>query len=420
MRSKSSGILFFTLFLAGQTSGQTPRLDTTTFVVMGEGLAAGMANYGLSSIVQTQSFPAQMAAQMQTGFPQPLIEPPGIGDVIGYPSQDVRYPTYPQGAVRMFYQPNPANPASPPIFVLNLSVPGLTLADSVSLAPVAPVIQTDMKQTVVNLILGFPQLFFNRPVPLWTQFQYAQAMNPTMALIELGYYEALAAAVDGNPAEMPDPTTFGKTYGSIVAGLRALQAQVIVTTIPNPIDSAYFNSPNAAASIEATTPSVILSAYPISAQDYITRNGLVTIANQFAARTVGALPPGSVLPAATAAAITASVNALNAQIVAAAKANGAVVYDLNAFFHNVKIAGLAIGGNSQTLNGDYLGGFYSLDGVYPGPTGHALIANDILSFLNRTYQRSFPLVNTTAVAAADATVQIQKPNGDMYTAVPQP
>ncbi len=403
--------------------GQTARLDTTTFVVMGEGLAAGMANYGLSSVVQNYSFPAQIAAQMQTAFPQPLIEPPGIGDVIGYAPQDVRYPTYPQGAVRMFYQPDLTKPPAPPLFVLNLSVPTLTLADSTTLRPVAPVIQNDMKQTVVNLILGFPQLFFNPPVTLWDQFDYAKAMFPTLAMIELGYYESVSAAVDGNPSEMPDPTAFGAQYQTIAKGLRNLQAQVIVTTIPNPLDTAYFNSPAAAAPIVATTISVLLDAYPsISPQDYITRNGLVAIANQFTTRTIGTLPPGSVLSAAAAAQITANVNALNQQIVAAAKATGAVVYDLNGFFHNIKTAGVTIpvtnsaSPATQKLDGDYLGGFYSMDGIYPGATGHALIANDILSFLNRTYARSFSPVNVANVASGDATIQIRRPTGDMYTA----
>src|SRR5690349_1197096 len=66
------------------------KLDTTTFVVLGEGLAAGMANFGLSQSVQANSFPAQVARQMQTAFPQPLIQGPGIGIVLGYPNLPVR------------------------------------------------------------------------------------------------------------------------------------------------------------------------------------------------------------------------------------------------------------------------------------------------------------------------------------------
>jgi hypothetical protein len=88
----------------------------------------------------------------------------------------------------------------------------------------------------------------------------------------------------------------------------------------------------------------------------------------------------------------------------AAKANGAVVYDLNAFLHRVKVAGAAAG--ASTVNGNYLGGFYSLDGVYPGATGHALIANDLLGFLNQTYHQSFEAVDIAPIAAADPAVQL--------------
>jgi len=430
MRATLSGFLLLALSGGIATAQTKPGLDTTTFVVMGEGLAAGMANFGLSSVVQNYSFPAQMAAQMNTAFPQPLIQPPGIGDVVGYPGQDVRYPTYPQGAVRVFYQPDPAKPPAPPLFVLNLSVPGLTIADSLVTPPQSPVIQTNMKQTAINLILGFPQLFFYNQVPLWTQFQYAQAMNPTVALIELGYYEALSAAVDGNPSEMPDPTSFGNMYSQIVAGLRGLQAQVICTTIPNPIDTAYFNSITASSAITATVPFVLQAGYQVGPQDYITRNGLQAIATQFGQGAIAPLPGGSTMSAATAAAITSAVNALNAKIQNVAKANGAVVYDLNAFLHNVKVSGVTIqavipsgstapgtiGTGNQTLTGDFLGGFYSLDGVYPGPTGHALIANDILAFLNKTYQKNFPLISIPTVSVNDPTVSMQLPNGPVHTA----
>src|SRR5450432_2572452 len=119
MIPKPSGIFAIVILAVASCAsapGQTkPTLDTTTFVAMGEGLAAGMANYGLSSVVQQYSFPAQMAAQMSTAFEQPLIQPPGIGDVIGYPRQEVKLQTYPQGSVRQYYQPDPTKQSGPPL-----------------------------------------------------------------------------------------------------------------------------------------------------------------------------------------------------------------------------------------------------------------------------------------------------------------
>ncbi len=56
-----------------------------------------------------------------------------------------------------------------------------------------------------------------------------------------------------------------------------------------------------------------------------------------------------------------------------------------------------------------------MDAVYPGPTGHALIANDLLAFINQTYSQSFPLINVSTVAAQDQTVSSLKPKGVIHT-----
>src|ERR1051326_3918577 len=107
-RSKIFPVIILVAATCASGTGQTRRsLDTTTFIVMGEGLAAGMANYGLSAVVQQYSFPAQMAAQMKTAFAQPLIQPPGIGGVIGSPAQEVKLHTYPQGSVRVSHPRDP-------------------------------------------------------------------------------------------------------------------------------------------------------------------------------------------------------------------------------------------------------------------------------------------------------------------------
>ena len=418
MQMKTAFIIpLMVLSLGGSLAAQTsaPALDTTTFIVMGEGLAAGMANYGLSSVMQTRNFASLVATQMGAAFEQPLIQPPGIADVIGLPGQEPRMQAYPQGSVRQFYLPTDKTKdpiKAPPLFVQNLSVPGLTLADSVTIRPLSPIVHKRMKQTVFNLILGFPQLIFAN-VPLWTQLEYAENMFPTISMVELGYYEALDAAVNGDPTRMPDPVAFGTTYNQVVAGLRGTQSQVVVTTIPNPIDTAYFNSTAAAAVVCQTTPAVLTALYHPSTGDYFTRNGLQVIANQLATGVVGPLASDSTMSAATAADITSRVNALNAQIVSAAQKNGAFVYDLNAFMHKIKVSGATAG--TTSVSGDYLGGFYSLDGVYPSFTGNALIANDIVAFLNSTYHKTFPLVDVAAVAANDPSTHNYKPQGALYT-----
>ena len=389
------------LLLTAVAPAQTrPRLDTTTFVVLGEGLAAGMADFGLTSVVQEKSFPAQMARQMGTCFPQPLMEAPGIGDVLGYPALPVRVPAYPEGRLRIFpKQPNPADEA-PTLFVLNLSVPNLTLADSLALRPAAPLVHNDnAKLTSVNLILGFPALILGKPVPLWTQYEYAVDMNPTFSLVELGYYEALQAAAAGDATGMPDASAFRSAYSTIVKGLRSTQSQVLVITIPDPIDTAYFSSAADAAQLLGVPAAGILAGRGLTAADFITRNGLAAVSNQLLRKQEAPLPPGAVVTASVAADISSRVRALNAAITNVANENGAAIYDLQGYLHGIRLSGAKAGAVQVTAK--YLGGFYSLDGVYPGPTGHALIANEILSFLNRAYGTSFPLLDAGSIANAD-------------------
>jgi hypothetical protein len=382
--------------------GQSRRLDTTTFVVLGEGLAAGMANYGLSREVQEWSFPAQMAGQMKTAFPQPLIQSPGLLGMFGLPVPLARIPTYPQTTVRVF----PVNPDKkpgesdkPPLFVFNLSVPGFRVADSLSRKPKWPLVQSyDPQQTTVNLLLGAPALLLENEVPLWTQLEYAQAMNPTLALIELGFFEALDAASNGNPEAVPSAAGFQENYAAIVKTLRALYAEVIAATIPDPFATAYFSSVDTVARLTQTSSTVLASGYGVQAGDLITRPGLYAIGN----RLLGAqdpFPANSIVRAATIAQVRSRIAALNSAISAVARDNQAVVYDLNAFYTVLRASGMDAGGRHFTA--DYLGGFYSLDGVYPSIAGHALIANDILRFLNSTYGKAFPLVDLAPILRDD-------------------
>jgi hypothetical protein len=67
-------------------------LNTSSFVVLGEGLAAGMGDFTLSEETQRGNFAVQMAQQMQTDFPQPYIQAPGICYPIGFTKPPVLVP----------------------------------------------------------------------------------------------------------------------------------------------------------------------------------------------------------------------------------------------------------------------------------------------------------------------------------------
>jgi phospholipase/lecithinase/hemolysin len=121
-------------------------------------------------------------------------------------------------------------------------------------------------------------------------------------------------------------------------------------------------------------------------------------------QTANPLPAGSVVSSAVAAQVTARVAALNTAISAVAQQKGAIVYDLNGFFARARTQGIMVG--SRTLTADFQGGLYSLDGAYPGMVVHALIANEILALLNKTFSMSYPMVDATALLTSDPAVRI--------------
>ncbi len=377
-------------------------LDTTTFVVMGEGLAAGVCDFSLSDVGQRSSFPALMARQMGALFPQPKIQPPGIGNVMGFSRLPVRLPAALQTTVR--------RPFPPYLFVFNLSVPGLTTAEAVARRPVVPLIQpTDTKQTVINLLLGFPQLIVQDKVPLWTQLEYAQQMRPTFTLVELGFSEVLDAAVHGDLSRLPDIDSFRSSYEQIVATLRSTYADVLVTTVPDPLDTAYFNSPIWAAQLTRVPTYVVLGLYGLTVDDWITVPGLVEIGNQFLERRSAPLPSGSFIDATTADQIRAYVEQMNQEIRSVASSHGALLFDLHGLIRNFKDDGVTISG--RRLSADFLGGLYSLDGYYPGATGQSLIANAILETLNTALGTSFSPISVEESLATDSVADYRISSG---------
>jgi hypothetical protein len=391
------------LLLLAPSGAPAQTLDTTQFVVIGEGMAAGMADFALRDIYQKASFPAQMAAQMKTAFPMPIIQSPGMsGGTPGFNTLPAGMPFTLQGAGR--------NDFPPQLFVFNLAMPGATVSDALNLRPAPPLIQpANNKQTLANLVLGYPSLIISNNVPYWSQVEYAIAMNPTLVVVELGYSEVLEAAATNDPSKLPDIQTFTSNYNTLLSRLTANGAaspEVVVMTIPDPFDTAFFTSVNNATNYLAGAPPDTIATFLAMKQgDYFTPSGLVQAVSALITNNVNPFfdpfpaKPGRVVTAATHTAVEANLTALNAAITSAAASAGAKVFDLQAVLHQVRQNGLTVG--SQTLTADYLGGFYSLDGYYPGQTGQALIANQMLAFLNSTYNTDFPAVDLAAVAKDD-------------------
>lgn len=384
------------------------RLNTTSFITLGEGLAAGMGNFTLIDETQRGSFPAHMAQQMQAEFPQPLIQPPGVCDAVGFARLPVRVSAPAQTTVLDQFPPTP---------VANLSVPGFKLSDALRLQPAQPLVhRNDAKQTAVNLILGVAPIMNGEEEGLPTQLEYALDRHPTFTLVELGYYDVLEAAVKGDLNLLPDVELFRSDYERLLGALKESGSELLLLTIPDPIDTAHFSTVEVAAKILKVEPGVIQGVYNLRDDDLITVNGLNEIGFQFLSKSVRPLPYGSVLSREIASQVSSRAQEFNVEIAALGQERGALVYDLHAFFRRVARDGISIG--SRRLTGEFLGGFYSLNGYYPGDAGHALIANELLHLLNSKYGADFPEVDVQAVILTDPVAAYRQAGGPNWTSSP--
>lgn len=382
------------------------KLDCTKFVILGEGLASGMANFSLIEADQVDSFPAQMAAQMNVPLVQPLLQAPGLGDAPGFARLPVRLPADHQTTVLKQFPPSAPN--------ANLAMPCLTLADAVTRRPAAPVVRADdALQTAVNLVLGMTGPLTGPEPARPTALEYALSQKPTLAIVELGFAEALEAAAARRPELMPGPATFKAQYAHVVQALRGAGATVVVTTIPDPCDTAHYSPIEAAARVLKVPAEIVAMVYGLQPGDRIAVDALTEMGYQLICKSPKPLPDAGFLRAGAASAIGAAVEALNGVITAIAREQGAVVYDLHALYRSVRNPGVAVG--TRTLTADFLGGFYSLNGYYPGKTGHALIANGILALLNKQFGTDFKPIDAGKVAERDAVASYRVAQGPDFS-----
>ena len=381
---------------------------TSTFVVLGEGLAAGVGHFSLSEEIQPWSFAAQVAQQLGAPFHQPVLEAPGLGNAHERQMPAI-VPDLLQTCVRKDF-PGTNAPLD------NLAVPGFTARDARTLRPRPPLVhRRDAKQTLVNFILGLPGLTeVDGALP--TQLEAAVARKPDLALVELGYHELLELCVKGylHSGERMDLPTFETDYEHIVSELAATGATIVVTTIPDPIDTAYCSTLSTAATILRTEPSFLRKHFNLRDDDLMTVPGLIDVGFQLTARQItGTIEAGGVLNGADAANISRAAARMNDTVRRVAARYSARVYDLGGFLRQVARDGASVG--ARRFSNRFLDGFYLLNGVYPGRTGHALIANDCIAFLNQELGTEADAIDVAEVLSDDGNALSRLSSGKTAT-----
>ena len=108
--------------------------------------------------------------------------------------------------------------------------------------------------------------------------------------------------------------------------------------------------------------------------------------------------PGVVLRAAEIEMINAHIDGLNAAIDETAAAFGYPVFDINELFASLTSGDYAPLYGGTTLSTQFLlGGIFSYDGIHPQHIGYALLADELIQFINTEYGSEIPRVDMAEV-----------------------
>jgi hypothetical protein len=209
-------------------------------------------------------------------------------------------------------------------------------------------------------------------------------------------------ATETNPNAVTMPAAeFGREYRRLLDALADTGAAgMAVANLPDPTSIALLRrAADAVTSCQAGAG----ATQPVAPDD------LLSI--EIGAGVLPVPPCSAVLAADERAAIRATTASYNAEIaaavadVAARRGVAIVLVDVAAASDRTAAEGLDVDGDgSADLTRDYLGGLFSLDGVHPTRTGHAIIANEFIAAINAGFGERIPPANVARVARRDPLV----------------
>jgi lysophospholipase L1-like esterase len=376
------------------------QVDLTTYVALGDSMTAGFASASMMNWYQDRSYPAVLARQAGVAaFEQPYISEPGIGPIFELVSLAPVPVIAPVGLAPGL----PTNAEYPGIYN-NLGIPTATLFDMI--------FQTG---DITNLIQGnFDTVFFDIVLRngINTALEQAIGMQPSFMTVWIGSNDVLGAALAGTPIDgitMTPVDFFAGLYGNAIGALATnTSADIVLINVPYVTEIPFTTSVDPFVDIPDFGRWYLMAdTGPLTDDDFVTLGGGALIAQGYGLPGGPPLPdnmnlftgePGVVLRAAEVDILNAQVDGYNAAIDQTGSAFGCPVFDVNAFF-----AALASGAYVPTFGGTtlstqfLLGGIFSYDGIHPQNIGYALMADELIQFINAEYGSEIPRVNMAEV-----------------------
>jgi hypothetical protein len=397
----------------GSVFAQTPApAALSKLVIVGDSLSAGVQNFSLLGTQQVHGFASLIAQQANVPLVLPLVPYPGEPNVLQLTS--LNPVTIEPASVPPVTFPR-ISPCQQPT---NLAVPGVTLAQGISLLPSAmPASPVD---AWADIVLGFPSPLAARPCMIpavaLTQIQQAEALKPTAIIEWLGNNDALVPVLTGQLNTLTPFISFATSYKTLLDSLQNTKARIITASIPDVTTVPYF-TPLSAIAAQANLPvALVASKLGIGRDDLLRPTATPIALSILAGATPGPLPancppPDLMLPVSTipcvltardAEYVRLTVDSYNFVILAESIAHGADVVDIHSLLNTLAAHGYDADGKHLTTG--FLGGLFSLDGIHPTNTGYAIIANKFIETLDRCWHVQVAKVDVNKIAATDPLV----------------
>ena len=395
-------------------------VDFITYVSIGDSLTMGIMDACLVEHGQRDSYPAIIARQAGRPFEQPLVKEHGLGGCMYLKSLlsatgalDPVFGNWPSDGVPLNATlPRPYN---------NLGIDGFKIHDVVATNPTTP------QASAAYLTLRGQG----------TALQQAASMRPTFVTIWIGANEFYPAITSATAIECPDPRVPGCTLTSmssvnadldtIFNTLKTAQggtAKGVVLNMADPLIPFITTvSPVLGTNPANGQPIYALSnvgcptgvpVCPVPAGSYLTlvagqylkagygvpcailaptdpkqANCNKPLPDNFSVNpSTGAISPGVVLTPPEFAAIRLKAQQINEALQAKATAAGYKIFDMVAWWNDLRTNGRSYG--ALALSTNYLGGIVSYDGAHLTSTGYAILANDLIEFINANYGNEIP------------------------------
>ncbi len=400
MKKTVFAISLVALLAAAPTMAQ---VDLSNYVALGDSMTVGFASASMMAWYQDRSYPAILAQQAGTDFEQPYISEPGIGPIFELVSLleegEIRPEISPVGLIPGL----PTNAEYPGIYN-NLGIPTSTLYDMI--------FQTG---DINNLIAGnFDTVFFDIVLRngINTALEQAIGMQPSFMTVWIGSNDVLPAVLAATPIDgvtMTPVEFFGGLYGNAVGALNTTTtADIVLINIPYPTAIPFTSSVDPFVDIPDVGRWYLMAdTGPLTDDDFVTLYGGELIAMGYGLPGGPPLPDnlnlftgeaGVVLRAAEVELINAQVDGYNAAIDQTASAFGYPVFDVNAFFAAISSGAVVPTFGGTTLSTEFLlGGIFSYDGIHPQRIGYALMADELIQFINAEYGSEIPRVDMAEV-----------------------